>query len=135
MRVSSALSWELASLAGMSASSMWATDSYRASDSAHWTSTSGKAGLVMLRTSIRHMVVPHGGPGLLAGGQLAFPARCSSLAAVLLARLGGMLGRALLRVHSVGGLHCGGTRINNRTYQLDRYRNVQFNDRPRLCVD
>ena len=67
------------------------------------------------------------------------PAGCSTLAAtpatVLLARLGGMLGRVLLRVHSVGGHHCGGTRITNHPYQFDQYHNVEYNDRPRLCVD
>ena len=58
-------------------------------------------------------------------GRGAFPAVSSSLAAtvaaiILLACLGGMPGRVLLRVHSVGGHQCGGTRMCDRTYQLDR---------------
>jgi len=95
---------------------MCATDSFRVSDRAHWTSTRRKAGLVMLRRSIRdyaclyHMV----GRACLLGGSWkasgAVPVGCSSLAAtaaatILLARLGGMLGRKLLRVYSVGGPH------------------------------
>jgi len=77
------------------------------------------------------LLVPHDGPGLLVGG--AFPAGSSLLAAtaaatVLLARLGGMPGRVMLRVHSVGGHHCGGTRICENSLH-SRYTVLSF--RPR----